>query len=368
MGIHHRPLLPEMKPGRLLRLASAACLLAAACSIGTAQLPLSLAGELGAELTDAEGVTWWRYDPKTGKKTWEVSTKKATPSADGKTCLIAEPKMLIRGSEYDVNVSSDTGTMTREDEKNNAFKLAGNVLVKMADPYKTVLTTDAIEWVPSTRTLQSGSPVEVKRTDLAVSGVGLEIEPENQGKGMRLVRLKKNVKATITPAASKSALFPAIGGTADKLPKDDAPMVIVCQGPMAINRDSSTVSFTDKVEVRRGTFSINCNYLELTLDPNTKKVPDTKQVKEIRCTGDVNAFDGANGASGDTLSWDALSGLAEVTGSKDRPAKTWRGSASVTAPIIWISQKDRRVLWSGRAHLFAPAEGAGKLFRFGGGN
>ena len=325
----------------------------------------ALAGE-GVVLENAKGVTWRRFDPKTGKRSFEVNAKEATASEDGKTHLITRPEMLIRGSEYDVNVSSDSGTVRSEGGRDNIFTLKGNVVVKIADPGKTVIRIDELTYSESQRLLVSDSPVKVTRTDITISGTGLEIEPEHESKDVRLITLKKDAKARISPTASRSVLFSAISGTDEKAnSKPDLPMDIVSDGPLSINRNSSEVSFRDNVRVLRGTVTITCDNLQTVIDPATRIVD------EIRCAGGVKAVDGENGAgaSGETLSWDSSTGLAEIAGKKGgEPARTWRGPAVISAPLIWISQKDQKVLWSGGARLHAPAEGKTGLLRFGGGS
>ena len=323
---------------------------------------LAAAGE-GVVVKDAKGVTWRRFDPKTGKKVFDVSAKEAVVSEDGKTHLITEPRMLIRGSEYDVNVSSESGSVRSEGGQNSAFTLKGSVVVKIADPGKTTIRIDELTWSESKRLLESDSPVEVIGADISITGTGVVIEPEQGSKDVRLITLEKDVKARISPTASKSALFSAISGSAEKPdPKAGPPMDIVSDGPLTINRNSSIVSFTDNVRVVRGSATITCESLDMVIDPATRTVT------ELKCAGGVRAVDGEDGASGEAFSWDASTGLAEIAGKAGgEPARTWRGSAVITAPLIWISQKDLKVLWSGGTRLHAPAEGKTGMLRFGGG-
>ena len=334
-----------------------ACVLALAMS--------APAGEIGAELDVARGVRWERFDPKTGKKAWEVAAKEAT-AGPNMSYFIKEPKVVIHCTGYDMNISSDTGLVKREDDKNNVFTLDGNVTLKFNDPSHSVITTEKLVWLASKRLLTTDDPVQMSRDDLEVSGVGMQVEPEKQGKDVRLVRLEKGVKAVISPSASKSALFSSLNGIEEPAAKpgqpEGPPMIITSRGPMIINRDSGSVAFSDSVAVRRGTFSLRCDNMEMTFDGETRKA------KDILCTGHVQAFDGKNGASGERLKWDPVSGLTEITGKKDGSrAKTWRGGATVSAPSISISQKDRKVTWSGRAQLFAPPEGPEQFLHFGGG-
>jgi len=350
-GIHHSSFIIHHFP-------SIAAILTLAFLTGAA-----FGGEGGVMLKDAKGVTWRRFDPKTGKRTFQVNAKEATASEDGKIHIITRPEMLFRGSDYDVNVSSESGTVRSEDGRNNVFTLKGNVVVKIADPEKTVIRVDELTWSESKHVLESDSPVEVSRTDITISGTGLEIKPEEEGKDVRLITLKKDAKAQISPTASKSALFSAISGSVEKPDsKTELPMDIISDGPLTIDRNSSVVSFTDNVRVQRGTATIACESLGMVIDPATRTV------SEIKCAGGVKAVDGERGASGETLLWEAASGHAEIAGEKDgEPARTWHGPAVITAPLIWISQKDLTVIWSGGARLHAPAEGKSGLLRFGGG-
>jgi len=319
--------------------------------------------ETGAELQQARGLHWERFDPRTRKKVWDIIAKEARAEQDGSSYRIDTPTVVIFGSDYDVHLSSKSGFVKREADRGNTFVLEGNVVAEITDPGKTVVRTERVEWLAAERLLQSDAAVEVRRTDFRVVGEGMELVPQQDGKDVKLIRLKKNTKAAISPQASRSAMFGAVTGKAELI-KDDAPappeMRISSDGPMTINRDSSAVDFERNVQVQRGTFRMRCDKMRVTFDKRTQ------QARDIICEGAVEAADGENGARCSSLTWDAASGLAELSGTPDKPAQTWRGSSTVSAPIIWIS-KDNSVLWSGRVHIFAPPEGPSSLIHFGGG-
>jgi len=345
-------------PLALLRRLTAAVLLGAALAVLGG---VAAGGELGATLERASGVRWERFDPKTGKKIWDVTCKEAA-STDSRNYSIKEPSVSVRGSEYNIEISAARGTIRREDERNNSLLLEGGVTIKIADAGRTVIRTEKLQWLASKRVLQTESRVDVQRTDFSVSGTGMELEPHEQGREVRLVRLNKDVKATISPNASKAAIFSTISGTQESDDDRNAPpMIITSKGPMLIHRDTNVISFSESVEIHRDNLVMLCEKLEMAVDG------DTRRVREVICTGGVEAVDGENGASGEALSWDAMTGLGELAGTAGKPAKTWRASATVSAPLIWLSSKDRKVLWSGRAQVFAPPQGTENLLRFGAG-
>ena len=321
---------------------------------------LVVAAELGADLEEVTGVQWPRFDPKTGKKMWMVTAEKAWSDGGGNLFHVKEPKVIFFGSEYKINVTSKRGVVKREGRRAFTFLLEGDVTVRVSDPGKTVVRAEKLEWLAAQHVLRSDSPVEIERTDLIVKGVGLELRPQKGDEEVNFIQLKKDVKATISPHASSSAIFSSITGKVEKndpAQKDGPPLFISSSGPMTINRDTSIVSFEKNVEVRRESFRIRCEDLRMSFDPGTRKV------KDIHGSGNLKAFDGENGASGDALSWDALSGLVEIIG---KPAKTWRAAATVSAPVIWFSQKDGKILWTGGAQIYAPSEGPASLMHFGG--
>jgi len=319
------------------------------------------AGELGGGVQDVRRVRWPHFDPKTGKRISVVTAEKAWPE-DGKTYRVQRPKVIVYGTEYEINVTSESGVVKLEGRRGVACTLEGNVTVRISDPGKTVVTAEKLEWVASERILRTDSAVEVRRTDLAVKGVGMELRPQEGSKELRFIQFKKDTQAEISPRASTSGIFSSVTGKAEpdgEEGEEGSPMFISSKGPMTINRDTNVVSFEDNVEVRRQSFKIHCDKLTMSFDPETRKV------KDILARGNVRVFGAENGASGDVLSWDALSGLVEVFGN---PARTWRGPATVAASTIWFSPKDAKVLWTGRAQIYAPPEGPASLMHFGGGS
>jgi len=333
----------------------------AATLLGVAAGSPASAGELGGGVQEVTDVRWPHFDPRTGKRISVVTAEKAWPE-DGKTFRVRRPKIVLYGSEYNINVAAERGTVRLEGRRSIACVLKGDVTVRVSDPGKTVLKADALEWVASERTLRSDSPIEIRRTDLSVKGVGMELRPQEGTRQLRFVQLKKNVEARISPRASTSAIFSSVTGKARPAGEEGdegPPMFVSSKGPMTINRDTNIISFEEKVEARRGSFTIRCDKLTMSFDPEARKV------KEIFARGKVRVFEAENGASGDALSWDTLSGLVEVLG---KPAKTWRAAAAVSAPIIWFSPKDGKVLWTGRAHIYAPPEGPASLMHFCGGS
>jgi len=353
MGLNRLALLPGLRRLGPIKLSAACVLLWLAASSPAA------AAQLRGGVQRATGVSWRSFDPKTGRKISAVTAAKAWPE-DDKTYRVQRPQVVLYGTEYKIYVTSEGGTVVVEDRRSISCALEGDVTVRVADPGKTVVKIDKLEWVAADRVLRSDSPVQVMRTDLTVKGVGMELRPEEGKKELRFIQIKHDMEAQISPKASTSAIFSSVTGTSER--KTDAgdkgpPMFISSKGPMTINRDTNIITFEENVEARRGPFTIRCDKLTMSFDPEANKV------KDILARGSVRAFDGENGASGDALSWDALSGLVEIVGS---PAKTWRSAATVSSRIIWFSQKDGKALWTGRAHIYAPPEGPALLKRFGG--
>jgi LPS export ABC transporter protein LptC len=338
----------------LSKLTAIALLLAASAAAGAED-------ELGADLQEVTGVQWPRFDPETGKRVWVVSAEKAWATGEG-AYKVKKPHVVLYGSDYDITITSDSGLVKRKNHRNNSFVLEGGVKISIDDPGQTVVKAERLEWLARKQVLQTDSAVSIDRKDIDVKGKGLELKPEKGSKKVRLLRLKQNVQAAISEDVSTGGIFSGVTGKQAEPEKDQADtsqMFISSDGALTINRDTSVVTFHDNVEVKRKTLRVKCDKLQMAFDP------ETTQIRSIQVEGGVKAFDGPNGASGKVLSWDALTGLVELVG---EPAKTWRAGATVSAPVIWISQDDGRILWTGRAHLFAPPEGPASLMRFGGGS
>jgi len=357
MGISYRSLLPGRARRRLTCALIRAALALLAASF--AWLPAGRAQEARPEAGVKE-ITNFRYpafDPKTGKRIWTVTTEKAWP-VEADFYRAQNPHVIVYGNEHTIEISSRSGSVRHRGRADVTFTLEDQVVIRVDDPSRTVVTTEKLEWVASASTLRSDARVKIARTDFTVSGDGLELKPKQGTKEPQFIRLLSNVAVEIAPAAARSPIFADLAGRSAE--KDDAegpPMFVGSSGPMTIDRDTNIISLSDNVQARRENFRIRCDNLRLAFDP------ETRRLKDINGEGNVQAFDGENGVSGDTLSWDALSSLIEVTGN---PAKTWRGSATVSAQIIWFSQTDGKVLWSGRAQIFAPPMDSGDFFRFGG--
>lgn len=319
------------------------------------------AAEIGIDVKEITGVEWPQFDRKTGKRILVVKVALAR-SGDGMNWDVEDVTVDVYGSEYNINITSKSGVVNRRSRRNFTFELKGGVTIRIADPARTVLTAETLKWVAADHVLLTDTPVKITRTDFTVKGVGLEMRPEEGTKEVRFIKLNKDVQAEISPRASASAIFSGVTGKAFPAGaerKDAPPMFISSKGAMTINRDTNVVSFEKDVVARRASLTIRCDKLEMTFDPKKRKVTT------IVATGNVSASDGEDGASGEILSWDASTGLVEIAGD---PAKTWRGEAWVSANIIWFSQEDGhvRVLWSGRARIYAPPEGPNALMHFGG--
>ena len=319
------------------------------------------AAEIGAGVEEITGVEWPQFDRKTGKRILVVKVARAW-SSDSMNYDVEGVTVDVYGSEYNIKITSKSGVVNRRSRRNFTFELKGDVTIRIADPARTVLTAETLKWVAADQVLLTDKPVKITRTDFTVKGVGLEMRPEEGTKEVRFIKLNKDVQAEISPRASASAILSGVTGKAeppDAKIEDAPPMFISSKGAMTINRDTNVVSFEEDVVARRASLTIRCDKLEMTFDPEKRKVTT------IVGAGNVSASDGDDGASGDTLSWDASTGLVEIAGD---PAKTWRGEATVSARIIWFSQEDGRVrvLWSGRARIYAPPEGPNALMHFGG--
>jgi len=334
------------------RIAVALCLAAWLLSA-----PAALSAELGAGVKEITGFRYPAFDPKTGKRTWTITAEKAWP-VEANFYRAHMPRVVVYGNRHTIDVSSESGSVKRRGRGDVTFILEKNVVIRVDDPSGTVVTTEQLQWVAQEHILRSETRVTIKRTDFTVSGEGLELKPKEGGKEPQFIKLLRNVEVEIAPAAAKSPIFADLAGKAAE--ENDAhapPMFISSDGSMIIDRDTNIILLRDNVQARRDKFTLRCDTLRMAFDP------ETRRLKDIHGEGNLQAFDGDNGISGDTLAWDALSGLIEVTGT---PARTWRGPATVSAPIIWLSQSDGKVLWTGRAHIYAPPMESGEFLRFGG--
>jgi len=333
-------------PTRIILLA--VCLL----TLGTAAAQMA---QQGADLKEVQGLHLQRFDPKTGRRMWDFKAARAL--ADGDVYRGRNPQVIVYGSEYNMHVDAGGAVFRRKD---NSFDLLDEVIVKIDDPSKTVIRTDSLSWDAERQILFTEDLVSIQREGLIATGIGMELRP-GEDKRVDIATLKQNVKMKIDGSTTRDIVLSPVTGRDDPPAEDSQPMHISSAGPLTIDLVVSKATLHDSVEVKRGGVVITCDSVEVEFDS------ETRAVVSILCDGNVKAVDGLNGASGSVLSWDVHTGLCEITGEPGgERAKTWRGESTVSADVIWFYEPDRKILWSGRAHIQSPVEGIDPVLHFGG--
>jgi len=321
--------------------------------LGTTAVAAQL-DEHGADLREVQGLHLQRFDPKTGRRMWDF--KAAGALADGDVYRGRNPQVIVYGSEYNMHVDAGGAVFRRKD---NSFDLIDEVIVTMDDPSKTVFRTDSLSWDADRQILFTENLVSIQREGLIATGFGMELQP-GEDKRVDIATLKQTVKMKIDGSTARDIVLSPVTGRDDPPAPDSPPMHVSSSGPLTIDLVAGKASLQDTVEINRDGVVITCDSVEVEFDS------DTRAVVSILCEGNVTALDSINGASGSVLSWDVDTGLCEITGEPDgERAKTWRGDSTVSADVIWFYEPDRKILWSGRAHIQSPIEGIDSL-RFGG--
>lgn len=114
------------------------------------------------------------------------------------------------------------------------------------------------------------------------------------------------------------------------------------------------VVFEGDVAARQGELTLHADRVEVRADPKTR------EIQSVRAKGSVRLRKGEVVASGDQAEYDAVKGVAVLTGSP----KVWRGQDVVAGDKITLYlAEDRSVVEGAKAILYPPAKTEGGATR-----
>lgn len=165
-----------------------------------------------------------------GKRAWEITGK----SAD----IFREQIKLddFVGTIYEqekISVTADRGDFNKTQ---NRVHLEDNVVILTESGAR--LTTDYLDWDRRVSQVSTEAPVDVKRDNITISGLGIEADTN-----LKNVDLKREVKLQINDKKNR--------------------IVITCTGPLSINYTESIAIFNKDVSVDDGQSQIYSDSMEV---------------------------------------------------------------------------------------------------------
>ena len=218
-----------------------------------------------------------------GQKSWDIKGDKA--NIQGNQVDVTNVNANSYGDQ-DVNIKAKRGTLD---------KATGNVFLEkdvvVTSEGGAEMKTDTLEWQRQKDLVQTSDKVVIHDDQMTVSGVGMEAHPST-----RATKLNGDVTANISAASS--------GG------KKDNRIEITSDGPMEIDQVKQKAVFHDNViaiELVTGR-KLKADQMDVTFDLESKKI------KEIICTGNVELHQGDNVTHSDGLVYKADEQRMTLTG------------------------------------------------------
>ena len=209
-----------------------------------------------------------------GQKSWDIKGDKA--DVKGNEVAVTNVNANAYGDQ-DLNLTAKKGKI---DKSTGDVNLEQNVVV--TSDSGTTMKTESLQWQRNKDLVQTDDKVSIQDGTMTVEGKGMEAHPS-----LKDAKLRSDVTANIM-AESK-----------DK--KKDNQIQITSDGPMEIDQASQTAVFTENVqaiEVSTGR-KLKADRMEVTFDQ------DSRKIKKILCTGNVEVHQGMNITYSDSLTYKA---------------------------------------------------------------
>lgn len=209
-----------------------------------------------------------------GQKSWDIKGDKA--DVQGNEVAVTNVDANAYG-EQDLNLTAKRGKI---DKTTGDIDLEQDVV--MTSDTGATLKTETLQWQRNKDLVQTDDKVSIEDGTMTVEGRGMEARPS-----LKAARLKGDVTANILAEGK------------DK--KKDNQIQITSDGPMEIDQASQTAVFTENVqalEMQTGR-KLKADRMEVTFDQESRKI------KQILCTGNVEVHQGMNVTYSDSLTYKA---------------------------------------------------------------
>ncbi len=208
-----------------------------------------------------------------GNKSWDLKGDKA--DIIGNQVAVTNVNANSYGDE-DMNLTAKRGTINKSTGDVN---LQQDVVITAERG--SVMKTDTLDWQRQKDLVSTNDPVTIEDKSMRVQGIGLEAHP-----GMKDATLKSDVMADIMAESSTH--------------KNNR-IQITSDGPMELDQTTMTAVFTVNVVATEPASGrqLKADRMEVLFDDQTKKI------KEIVCTGNVEVQQGGNTTRSENLVYKA---------------------------------------------------------------
>ncbi len=166
-------------------------------------------------------------------KSWEISARSADIFHD--EIILEDFTGTLYGQEK-IIVTAEKGNFNKTQNK---VHLEDNVVVATESGAR--LTTDYLDWDRDASRVETAAPVDIKKDDIVVSGVGIRGNAE-----LSRVDLEKDVRVQIDNQKNN--------------------IVITCAGPLSINYADNVAVFKKDVSVNDGQTQMHADLMEVFFD------------------------------------------------------------------------------------------------------
>jgi len=211
---------------------------------------------------------------QSGQKSWDIKGDKA--DVQGNEVAVTNVNANSYGDQ-DLNLTAKKGKI---DKATGDVDLEQDVVIT-SDSGAT-LKTDTLQWQRNKDLVQTDDKVSIEDATMTVQGTGMQAHPS-----LKDATLKSDVTANIQAEGK------------DK--KKDNQIQITSDGPMEIDQASQTAVFTDNVQALEMSSGrkLKADRMKVTFDE------DSRKIKEILCTGNVEVHQGMNITYSDSLTYKA---------------------------------------------------------------
>ena len=219
---------------------------------------------------------------ESGSKSWDIKGDKA--DIVGNQVAVTNVNANSYGDQ-DMNLTAKQGTI---DKSTGNVKLKQDVVITAERG--TVMKTDTLDWQRQKDLVRTDDPVTIEDKSMHLQGIGMEAHP-----GLKDATLKSDVMADIQ-AESNTHKNNRIQITSD--------------GPMEIDQNTMTAVFTVNVVATEPATGreLKADRMEVLFDEQTRKI------KQITCTGNVEVQQGNNITRSENLVYKADEQRMVLTG------------------------------------------------------
>ncbi|MBF0331095.1 MAG: LPS export ABC transporter periplasmic protein LptC [Candidatus Omnitrophica bacterium] len=209
-----------------------------------------------------------------GQKSWDIKGDKA--HIHGDDVAVTNVNAYSYGKE-NMNVTAKEGNI---DKATGDVNLKRDVVVTAESG--ATLKTETLQWQRNNDLVQTNDKVRIEDKGMTVSGQGMEAHPS-----LKDAKLRSDVTADILSEGK------------DK--KADNRIQITCDGSMEVDQATQSAVFTNNavaIEISTGR-KVKSDRMEVKFDK------DSRKIKEIICTGNVEVHQGMNITYSETLVYKA---------------------------------------------------------------